>query len=310
MTQSSSHSLAAQRSAELLGETAAPKARFADYLELTKPRLSFLSVITTLVGYLAARPIHDGWRLFHLMAGTALAAGGAAALNMWLEAETDAHMKRTMTRPIPAGKIATGSAFVLGCFLAMGGTLEISLRVNGVAALFAAATVLSYILVYTPSKKWSRWSTEIGAISGALPPLIGWTAAESHVTTLGWILFALLFLWQIPHFMAVAWMYRKDYATVHFPMLPVIDPKGTQVARWSLINALLLVGVTLLPVPLGFCTTYYGCAALVLGAWFLWRAIVFLRPEGREAAARKLFFASIIYLPVLLAALVADRMLF
>jgi protoheme IX farnesyltransferase len=183
-------------------------------------------------------------------------------------------------------------------------------RVNGLAALMALGTMVSYLALYTPAKRWSRWSTEMGAVAGALPPLIGWAAAEGRISALGWILFGMLFLWQIPHFMAIAWNYRLDYAAVNFPMLSVRDAGGGRVAAWSLTSTMALVAVTALPVLLGLCGVLYGVAAAGLGAWFLRRAVAFMRRNERERAARRLFFASILYLPLLLAALVIDRILF
>jgi protoheme IX farnesyltransferase len=306
---------ASRQSYELTPSTAVfsgtrPRASVANYLELTKPRLSLLSVLTTLVGYLAVRPPGPGWKLVPLLAGTAACAGGVAALNQWLEADTDARMSRTRDRPIPSGRVSTGSAFVLGWGLCAGGLATLFAEVNGVSAAFALATVTCYLAVYTPAKRWSRWSTEIGAVAGALPPLIGWTAAAGRVSALGGILFAVLFFWQIPHFMAISWIYRRDYAAVNFPMLPVRDAGGGKVAAWSLISTAGLVGLTLLPVGLGFAHPPYGLAAGGLGGWLLWRAAAFLQPTGREVTARRLFFASIIYLPLLLGALVVDRMVF
>lgn len=285
----------------------ADAAGFSDYLELTKPRLSLLSVLTALVGYLAALPVSKGWTLLYVLLGTAMAAGGVAALNQWLEADTDALMNRTRTRPIPSGRVTTGSAFVLGWFLCIGGLALLFATVNGLSALVALATMVSYLVLYTPAKRWSRWSTEIGAVAGALPPLIGWTAAEGRVSELGWILFGVLFFWQIPHFMAIAWTYRRDYVAVGFPMLAARDIGGGTVAAWSFVSTALLVTISLLPWILGFCHAAYGAAATALGLWFLWRAVAFLRPAGREYAARRLFLASIGYLPLLLAALVLDR---
>jgi protoheme IX farnesyltransferase len=287
----------------------ATKPGFRDYLELTKPRLSLLSVLTALVGYLAARPPSQPQKLALLVLGTSLAAGGVAALNQWMEHETDAQMKRTADRPIPTGKVATGSAFVLGCLMCIASLFLLFAKVDVLAALFTLLTIFSYLGWYTPAKKWSVWSTEIGAIAGAFPPLIGWAAGEGTVTALGWILFGVLFFWQIPHFMAVAWTYRRDYSAVHFPMLPVRDEAGGRVAAWSLINTVALVIVSLLPVALGLASKAYGLAAAICGGWFLWRAIKFLKPVGRDLAARKLFFGSIIYLPLVLGALVADRLL-
>lgn len=289
---------------------AAPRAKFADYLELTKPRLSLLSVLTTIVGYFAARPTHDSLKLLMLVVCTSLAAAGVAALNQFLEYETDARMKRTATRPIPSGKVPTGSAFVLGVLMCIASLFLMWATVGRLASLFTLLTIFSYLGWYTPAKRRSRWSTEIGAIAGAFPPLIGWAAAEGTVTALGWILFAVLIFWQIPHFMAIAWIYRRDYSAVDFPMLPVRDEAGGKVAIWSLVNTVALVVVTVLPYFLGLTTWIYLVAAAVTGAWFLWRAIVFLRPTARDVAARKLFFCSIAYLPLVLCALVADRLIF
>lgn len=293
-----------------MSEPVTPRARFSDYLELTKPRLSLLSVLTALVGYLAARPPSNGWKLFFVVIGTSLAAAGVAALNQWLEHDTDAQMKRTADRPIPTGKVATGSAFIMGVLMCIASLFLLYAKVNPLAALFTLLTIISYLGWYTPAKRRSRWSTEIGAVAGAFPPLIGWAAGEGQVSALGWILFGILFFWQIPHFMAVAWTYRRDYSAVHFPMLPVRDESGRSVAIWSLINTLALVVVSALPYFLGLATVYYLIAAAAGGLWFIWRAVAFLRPATRDPAARKLFFTSIGYLPLVLCALVADRLIF
>jgi len=284
-------------------------ASFTDYLELTKPRLSLLSVLTALVGYLAARPPLDA-RLIFVVAGTSLAAGGVAALNQWLEVDTDSRMARTSGRPIPAGRVTTGSAFVLGCLMCIAALMLMFARVGPLAALFTLLTIITYLGWYTPAKRTSRWSTEIGAVAGAFPPLIGWTAGQGSVSALGLILFGILFFWQVPHFMAIAWIYRRDYSAVHFPMPTVTDETGRMAARWSFANALLLVLVSLLPVALHLDTRWYGAAAIAGGAWFLWRAAMFLGARDRDAAARKLFLVSIAYLPLALGALVADRMIF
>ncbi|MEI6861668.1 MAG: heme o synthase [Verrucomicrobiota bacterium] len=311
------------------GAPATAKARFADYLELTKPRLSLLSVLTTLVGWFAARPAWDAERFGLLLLGTGACAGGVAALNQWMERDTDARMHRTADRPIPAGKITGGSAFVLGWLLCIGGLValfrlggplvvtpgQFHVPVERLAALFALLTIVSYLACYTPAKRHSRWSVELGAVAGAFPPLIGWAAATNGVGPLGWVLFGILFFWQIPHFMAVAWTHRGDYARVNFPFLPVRDAEGGRVARWALLNTFALVVVSTLPAFLheagrpvaGKC--YLG-ATLLLGAWFTLRALAFLRPDTRDAAARKLFLASILWLPLQLAALVADRLFF
>jgi protoheme IX farnesyltransferase len=286
------------------------QARFGDYLELTKPRLSMLSVITTLVGYFAATPPWEPAVFWYLFLGTSLCAGGVAALNQWMESDTDALMKRTADRPIPSGKVATGSAFIIGWGMSAAGLAVLFIKVESFAALFALATIVSYLAFYTPAKRWSRWSTEIGAVAGAFPPLIGWAASGARENALGWVLFGILLFWQIPHFMAIAWIYRAEYATVRFPMLPVRDAAGGKVAAWSLVNTVALVAVTAAPSFLGLTSHYYLGVTLVLGLWFLARAVAFLRAAEREKTARKLFYASIIWLPLQLAALVADRWIF
>lgn len=292
-----------------VAEEAHCPAKFSDYLELTKPRLSLLSVLTALVGYVSARVPHGSGRLVCVLIGTSLAAAGVATLNQWLESDTDARMKRTAERPIPAGRIPTGSAFVLGTLMCIVSLMLVFACVNQLSALFTLCTIAAYLGWYTPAKRWSRWSTEIGAIGGALPPLIGWAAAEDRVSALGWILFGVLFFWQIPHFMAVAWTHRADYSAVRFPMLPVRDPSGRTTALWSLAASILLVAVSLLPVRLGLATAWYGAAAGTVGLWLIFRAVVFLKADGRDLAARKLFLASIAYLPLVLAALVTDRLI-
>jgi protoheme IX farnesyltransferase len=288
---------------------AAPSATFSDYLELTKPRLSLLSVLTALAAYAAARPEYSTAQLILVAVGTSLAAGGVAVLNQWLESDTDAQMKRTADRPLPTGKVATGSAFVLGGLMCIGALFILFSRVNYLCAGVALLTMIAYLGWYTPAKRWSRWSTEIGAIAGALPPLIGWTAAEGRVSELGWIMFGILFFWQIPHFMAIAWTYRGDYSAVRFPMLPVRDEKGGFVAAWSLVNTLALVAVSLLPWTLGFATAWSGGVAVAGGLLFVACAVRFLRADSRDIAAPKLFHCSIAYLPLVLGALVVDRII-
>lgn len=288
------------------------RATWRHYLELTKPRLSFMSVITAMVGYLAAVPYsyRDWERTFLVVLGTALCAGGVAALNMYMEGDTDAKMQRTAGRPIPAGIIAPGSAFIVGWGLCIAGLAVLFKLVNGMSAFLALATIVAYLSIYTPAKRWSRWNTELGAISGALPPLIGWAAAGRSNPVIGWSLFAILFTWQMPHFFALAWTYRKDYAAAGMPMLSVIDPTGTKLSRWTLIWTVLLIAASLMPTLLGYCTWYYGALAVVLGLWFLRSAFIFLDPTRRDTEARRLFLISISYLPLLLAVLVADRMIF
>jgi protoheme IX farnesyltransferase len=281
-------------------------ARLTDFYELTKPRLSFLSVVTAIVGYLAANPGRDLTVLISLLAGTSLAAGGAAVLNQWLERESDAKMVRTRDRAIPAGRIAPTHAFIYGFVLSVLGCFLLFSGANALAGLLTAATIVSYVLLYTPLKKVTTWNTLIGAIPGALPPLIGWSAAEGNISTLGWILFAILFLWQMPHFFAIAWTHRKDYAAGGFVMLSNADKTGQKVARQAFAFSIALVISTLLPLILGYTTWFYGAVAIVGGIYILRPSIAFLDVNKRDVAARKLFFASIFYLPALLMPLVID----
>ena len=290
--------------------TGTGRATWRHDLELTKPRLSFMSVITAMVGYLAALPYWDWARTAYLMIGTALCAGGVASLNQWMESELDARMERTADRPIPAGFVQPGSAFILGWLMCIAGLAVLFRQVNGMSAFLALGTIVAYLAIYTPAKRWSRWNTEIGAISGALPPMIGWAAAGRSNDPLGWALFAILYTWQMPHFFALAWTYRKDYAAAGMKMVSTTDPDGFRTARRAFIWCVLLVAASVLPTLLGYCSWYYFGFAAALGLWILKSAVSFLNPAKRETEARRLFFISIAYLPLLLGLLVADRYIF
>ncbi|MDQ8204548.1 heme o synthase [Pelagicoccus sp. SDUM812003] len=291
-----------------LGSDSSTKAiAWSAYYELTKPRLSLLSVITALVGYLAALPERDLWLLFNFLVGTALCAAGAATLNQWYERETDAIMKRTRERPLPSGQVSSRAALWLGVALSVVGVCQLSLGANLLAGMLGLGTILSYIALYTPLKLRTRWATEVGAIAGALPPLIGWAAAEGAISSLGWVLFGILTVWQIPHFMAIAWTFRKDYESAGFPMLTVIDPSGRKAGAWATANAVALLVISLLPILWGQCSWIYGSMALVFGIWILVRSYRFATSVNRDLAARKLFFNSILYLPAVLFSLVIDR---
>lgn len=280
--------------------------RVNGYYELTKPRLSFMSVLTAIIGYLAADPSRDLIVLSSLIIGTSLAAGGAAVLNQWLEREADAKMERTKDRPIPSGQIIPYNALMFGLGLSIFGSYLLYAGANSLSGLLTAITVASYVLLYTPLKKLTTWNTLIGAIPGALPPLIGWAAAEGRISTLGWILFAVLFLWQMPHFFAIAWTYRKDYQIGGFIMLSNADENGAAVARQSFVFAIALVISTLLPTILGYASLGFGAVAFITGCYILRPAWLFLIAEDRDASARRLFITSIFYLPALLIPLVLD----
>lgn len=282
-------------------------ARFSDWWELTKPRLSLMSVATAVLGYFAAGPQPDFLLFASLCLGTTLAAFGCGVLNQWWERDADARMRRTADRPVAAGRISPVRALVFGLLLAGGGVALLAWGVNLAAALLTLATILLYLLAYTPLKRVTPWATEIGAIPGALPPLIGWVAAGAGFSAMGWVLFAILFAWQIPHFMAISWMCREDYAAGGFRMLSVADSSGRRVAFKALAWTLALVGVSLLPLLEPGIGWILLAATLVLAWAHLVPAVRFLRRPVESLHARKLFFATLLYLPVYLAALVVDR---
>ena len=280
------------------------------YWELTKPRLSVLSIITAIVGYLCAQQSHE-WLLFvSFLFGTCFCAGSAGALNQWLEWKTDSLMVRTQGRPIPSGIISPKSSLLYGLFLGIIGFLCLFFVVNYLSALIAFTTVFSYVLIYTPLKKLTHWCTEIGAIPGALPPLIGWAAATGSTGILGWLLFAILLAWQIPHFMALAWTFRNDYKMGGYKMVPIIDPIGRFTSGRALFFALILLPISLGPCWFAETSWFYGSIALIMGLWYFGKSWKFYYSTEKEKPARSLFICSIIYLPVVLLALVVDRCCF
>ncbi len=288
--------------------TAAPS-RFADFCELVKARLNTLMLVTTLAGFYmggGSAPV-DFLRLFNTLFGTALVAGGAAALNELIERDADALMQRTQDRPLPAGRMTPDTALLIGCGLAAGGLLYLFYLVNPLASVLAALTLGSYVFIYTPLKRRTSLNTLVGAIPGALPPMIGWAAARGTVGTEAWALFAILFCWQMPHFLAIAWMYREDYARGGFIMLTHLDETGRATGRQAVNYAFALLLVSLMPGLLGMAGRWYFFGAFLLGAGMVACAARMQLAPGRSHA-RQLFFASIIYLPLLLALLALDKL--
>ena len=282
--------------------------------ELTKPRLSLLSVFTAALGFLVHDPLRNDFSLFLcLTLGTALAAAGAAALNQWMERKEDALMVRTENRPIPAKLVSPDFAFAFGMLLSVLGLTILWLGTNPWAASLTLLTLLIYLLLYTPLKKKSPFAIEIGAVSGALPPLIGWVAAAGSPTLYGWILFGILFAWQLPHFMAIAWNFRDDYEKGGFQLHNFGDASGFILARKSLVYTFFLNFLVFAPYcfDLGQRSPgkFYLISAIVLSSFILLRAFDFLFGSDRDKSAKRLFLATIIYLPLLLAALVIDRYL-
>jgi heme o synthase len=282
--------------------------RLSDYLALTKPRVVAMVLVTTAVGFhLGSAGSLLFLPLLWTLAGTALAAGGTLALNQYMERDLDARMDRTRHRPLPEGRLQPDEALVLGCALLVGGVTVLFLAVEPLAAVVTAAIAIVYLLLYTPLKRVSSLCTLVGAIPGALPPVAGWAAARGTLGVEPWILFAIMFLWQIPHTLAIGRMYRDDYARAGVRVLPVVDRDGRTTGRQAMCNCLALLPVALLPTVVGFAGTAYFIVALVLGLAFLWSAVGLAR-GGRAADARRLLFASLVYLPVLLAVMALDKL--
>jgi protoheme IX farnesyltransferase len=282
--------------------------RLADYVSLTKPRLNFLVVVTAAVGYYlgAGSSVHLPM-LIETVVGIALVAGGAAGLNQIYERDTDSLMWRTRTRPLAAHRIATSDALIFSMALAAGGLAIVALRSNALAAFLALLTLVSYNVIYTPMKRRTQLATLVGAVPGALPPMIGWVAARGALTPEAWALFAIVFVWQIPHFMAIAWMYRADFGRAGFPLLPVVEPDGRSTAFQAVLFAMLLVPVSLAPFFLGMSGAAYAVGAAAGGLGLLVMAISFALNRTDERA-RLLFLGSITYLPVLWGMLLIDRL--
>ena len=278
-----------------------------DLVELVKARLTLLVLLTTAVGfYLGAdNPINFA-ALLHTVFGTAAAAAGAAALNQWWEYKLDALMHRTRSRPVPAGRMRPRDAVVLGAALSIFGVAYLAFVCNALSAALAAITIIIYIFAYTPLKRVSTFNTALGAVPGALPPMIGWAAARGTLNAGAWMLFAILFFWQLPHFFAIAWMYRDDYARAGFQMISSDDRTGERSASQSVFFCMLLFIVAGLPAFLGIATVFYLLAELVLGGVFIAVAMRFLKTRA-TSDARRLFITSIIYLPLLLGALALSK---
>jgi len=279
------------------------------YLELTKPRLTLLAVVTALGGFLLGNwhPLSIG-KILAVVLGTAAVGAGAGTLNQYLEREADGRMSRTRKRPLPSGRLDPDSALAFGVGCSVVGLSILAFGTNGLAASLAAATLISYLFIYTPLKSRTALCTLIGAIPGAIPPLIGWAAARGRLGIEAWLLFSILFLWQLPHFLAIAWTWREDYAQAGFRMLPVLDPEGRSTGRMIVLYCLALIPVSLLPAAMGSFGWVYFVAALISGLAFLGCGLATARDRS-SASARRLFLASILYLPLLLTTMALDRMI-
>ena len=298
------------------GSLAAPglarSVRLADLAELTKPRITLMVAVTTAAGFVMASAGSlaslDLVLLANALAGTALVAAGASALNQVWERDVDGRMRRTAQRPLPSGRLDPDVALLWAVGLAVAGVSWLALSVNLLTSLLGALTLAGYVFVYTPMKRLSSLSTVVGAVPGAVPPMMGWTAARDVLEPGAWALFGILFLWQLPHFLAIAWMYRADYERGGMPMLPVLDPAGTRTGRQAVLYALALVPVSLLPTPLGLTGAVYFAGALVLSLGFLAASWSFQR-QRTNGTAKQLLLVSVVYLPAVLAVMLLDRVL-
>lgn len=294
-------------SVEITHNAAAEKSGLAVFADLVKARLTTLVLLTTAVGF------YVGWRgamnwllLFNTLAATGLVAAGASALNQWIERDYDAKMRRTQNRPLPSGRMQPATVAIFGGVASVSGLIYLALAVNLLTSVLGAVTLVSYVFIYTPLKRVTWLNTLMGAIPGALPPLMGWTAARNELSGEGWALFAILAFWQLPHFFAIAWIYRDEYAKAGFIMLPNVDADGRNTGQQTVSNALALFIVSLCPFLFKMAGTIYLIGAVALSVGFLFCAVQFSR-QLTLPRARQLFLASIIYLPLLLALMVFDK---
>ncbi|HKP71943.1 MAG TPA: heme o synthase [Pyrinomonadaceae bacterium] len=286
---------------------AATREKLSAYLELTKPRITSFVVLTTAAGFFLGTKDTLNYQLFaHTMIGVGLLCSGISALNQWMERDLDGVMRRTARRPLPSGAITPRAAFIFGLSLTVGAEIYLGLLVNWLSALCGVSVIVGYLLCYTPLKTRTSLSTLVGAFPGAVPPLLGWAAATNHVGREAWALFAILFLWQFPHFFAIAWMYKEDYARAGILMLPVVEPEGRLTKQQIVVWTLLLVPVSLAPAALGISGAVYFFGALVLGALFLWSSVAAAVTLSRRSA-RRVLLASVLYLPVLFGLMVINQ---
>ncbi len=285
----------------------AARSRANDFVALAKPRLNMLVVASSLAGYvMGGGEMSNAGRVIFTVAGTGLVAGGASAFNQVIERGPDALMARTRRRPVPDGRLQPGESLLFAALSSALGLMILGAGVNALSAAVALATLLTYVLLYTPLKRRTSFATVVGAIPGALPPVIGWAAARGALSPGAWVLFAIVFLWQMPHFLAIAWIYRDDYARAGFPMLPVIEPDGRSTARQATFYCATLLPVSMAPTLIGLTNTAYFVAAFVLGLLFMGLTLRFARTRAL-GDARRLFFGSIIYLPILWLLMIAGR---
>ena len=288
-------------------ERLSARERFAAYMELTKPRITFLIVLTSAAGFaLASQGRVDYTGLVRAMVGIALLSSGIATINQYMERDLDALMRRTANRPLPSGRLLPWEALAFGVGLTVGAEVYLAVLVNPLTGLLGLTVIAGYLFGYTPLKTRTSLSTMVGAFPGAVPPLIGWAAARGSIGLEAWVLFAILFLWQFPHFLAIAWMYREDYSRAGILMLPVVEPDGRVTAQQIVIYTVLLLPASLLPTALGISGRVYFYGAIGLGLLFLYSSVRAAVSKSRQEA-RRLLLASVIYLPLLFILMVLNR---
>jgi len=281
--------------------------KLAAYVELTKPRITLFIVLTAAAGFcLGTKGALDYALLAHTLFGVALLSSGIATLNQYMERDLDGRMRRTAARPLPSGKLRPFDALLFGVALTVIAEAYLALTVNPLTALLGFAVIVGYLFCYTPLKTRTSLSTVVGAFPGAMPPLVGWAAANNAIGVEAWTLFAILFLWQFPHFLAIAWMYREDYARAGIMMLPVVEPEGLRTGQQIVIWALLLLPVSLMPTALGTSGAIYFCGAIVLGLLYIASSVVAAISLSRQNA-RRVLLASVLYLPVLFGLMVMNQ---
>ena len=293
-------------------ELAAPRSigvreRLAAFAELTKPRIAFMLVLSSAAGfYMGTTGGFDALLFVNAMIGIVLLAFGVATLNQFIERRTDAFMERTASRPLPTGKITPAEALIFGIVQCAVAEAYLYFLVNPLTAALGVSVIVGYVFMYTPLKSVTSASTAIGAVPGAMPPLMGWTAATNEVTLGAWILFVFLFLWQFPHFFAIAWIYKDQYANAGIKMLPVVDPDGCITARQIVMFAMMMVAVSVAPFFFGLTGWVFPIVTSILGIWFMWQSILTAKAKSPEMA-RKLLMVSVVYLPLVFLAMVLDK---
>lgn len=280
--------------------------RTQSFIELAKPRVTWLILMSTAAGYYFGHAGSWHWLAFiHTLFGTGFMASGTATLNQWYERDSDAQMKRTRNRPLPSGRLSPLEALLFGLAISFIGMLELAVGVNFLSALLCLLTWAMYLFIYTPLKQKTWWSTTFGALPGAMPPIIGFAAAAGSLTTAAWVMGAILFFWQFPHFYSIAWMYREDYSRAGIRMLPVIEPDGRSTARQIILCAALLIPISFLPKALGMSGYLYAAGAALLGMWYLYSGIQIAKNRTRPQA-RKVLLTSVAYLPLLYILMILD----